>query len=112
MKYCDSRDHILEWGSEEIVVPYRSPLDNKIHRYFVDFYIKVKDSNGNIQKYLIEIKPKRQTEIPKVPQRKTKQYMYEVTEYVKNQAKWSAAEEFCLDNNWKFMILTEKELKV
>ena len=65
MKYCDGNPSILEWGSEEIVIPYRSPLDNRIHRYFVDFYIKVKDVDGNIQKYLIEVKPKKQTREPK-----------------------------------------------
>ncbi len=112
MKYCDERDTVLEWGSEEIVIPYRSPLDNKIHRYFVDFYVKIRDSNNNISRYLIEIKPKKQTVEPKLPKRKTKSYIYEVTEYVKNQAKWSAAEEFCLDRKWKFMILTEDNLKV
>jgi hypothetical protein len=112
MKYCDERDTVLEWGSEEIVIPYRSPLDNRIHRYFVDFYVKIRDSNNNITRYLIEIKPKKQTVEPKLPKRKTKSYIYEVTEYVKNQAKWSAAEEFCLDRNWKFMILTEDNLKV
>lgn len=112
MKYCDERDTVLEWGSEEVVIPYRSPLDNKIHRYFVDFYVKVRDSNNNITRYLIEIKPKKQTVEPKLPKRKTKSYIYEVTEYVKNQAKWSAAKEFCLDRDWKFMILTEDNLKV
>ena len=58
MKYCDLNDSILEWGSEEVVIPYRSPLDNRIHRYFVDFYIKVEDMSGQIKKYLIEVKPK------------------------------------------------------
>lgn len=112
MKYCDDKDYVLEWGSEEIVVPYRSPLDNRIHRYFVDFYVKIKDSNNNVTKYLIEIKPKKQTMEPKIPKRKTKSYIYEVTEYVKNQAKWNAAKEFCSDRQWKFMVLTEDNLKV
>lgn len=112
MKYCDMRPNVLEWGSEEIVIPYRSPLDNRIHRYFVDFYVKIQDSSGNITKYLIEIKPSKQTVAPKKPQRQTKSYIYEVTEYVKNQAKWKAAKEFCDDRMWKFKILTESELKV
>ena len=112
MKYCDYRSNVLEWGSEEIVIPYRSPLDNKIHRYYVDFYVKIQDSNGNVSKYLIEIKPSKQTVPPKKPQRQTKSYIYEVTEYVKNQAKWKAAKEFCDDRLWKFKILTESELKV
>ena len=112
MKYCDLNDSILEWGSEEVVIPYRSPLDNRIHRYFVDFYIKVEDMNGQIKKYLIEVKPKKQTTPPPKPKRQTKRYISEVTEYAKNQAKWKAATEFCEDRQWKFMIITEDELKV
>jgi len=112
MKYCDLNDSILEWGSEEVVIPYRSPLDNRIHRYFVDFYIKVEDVNGNIKRYLIEVKPKRQTTPPPKPKRQTKKYIYEVTEYAKNQAKWKAASEFCEDRQWNFMIITEDELKI
>ena len=112
MKYCDLNDSILEWGSEEVVIPYRSPLDNRIHRYFVDFYIKVEDASGQIKKYLIEVKPKRQTKPPAKPKRQTKRYISEVTEYAKNQAKWKAATEFCEDRQWNFMIITEDELKV
>ena len=112
MKYCDTTPSVLEWVSEEIVVPYRSPLDNKIHRYFVDFYAKIQEADGTITMYLIEIKPSKQTVPPKKPQRQTKSYIYEVTEYLKNQAKWKAAKEFCDDRMWKFKILTESELKV
>ena len=112
MVYCDTNENILEWGSEELALPYRSPIDNKIHRYFPDFYIKVKESNGSIKKYLIEIKPKKQTVEPQVQKRKTKGYIYEVYEYAKNQAKWKAAKEFCEDRQWTFKILTEDDLGV
>ena len=110
MKYCDTNENILEWFSEEIAVPYRSPIDNKIHRYFPDFYIKVKESNGQIKKYIIEIKPKKQTIEPIPQKRKTKGYIYEVYEYAKNQAKWKAAEEFCTDRGYEFKVLTEDDL--
>lgn len=110
--YCDTNENILEWGSEELALPYRSPIDNKIHRYFPDFYIKVKESNGSIKKYLIEIKPKKQTIEPIPQKRKTKGYIYEVYEYAKNQAKWKAAKEFCEDRQWTFKILTEDDLGV
>ena len=60
MIYCDTNEKILEWGSEEIIVPYRSPVDNRYHRYFPDFYVKVKDKNGKIKKMIIEIKPYKQ----------------------------------------------------
>ena len=110
MKYCDLNQNILEWGSEEIALPYLSPLDNRIHRYFPDFYIKVKESNGQIKKYMIEVKPKKQT-IEPIPQKKrTKGYIYEVMEYAKNQAKWKAAKEFCEDRQWEFKVITENEL--
>ncbi len=112
MKYCDLNENILEWGSEEIALPYRSPVDNRVHRYFPDFYIKVKESTGQIKKYLIEIKPKKQTVEPKVQQKKTKGYIYEVVEYAKNQAKWKAAKEFCEDRQWEFRVLTEDDLGV
>jgi len=112
MVYCDNNQNILEWGSEEIVVPYRSPLDNRYHRYFPDFYIKVRESSGKIKKMIIEIKPQRQCVEPKVQKRKTKAYIYEVVEYAKNQAKWKAAEEWCLDRGYEFKVLTENELGI
>ena len=110
MIYCDTNENILEWGSEELVIPYRSPVDGKIHRYFPDFYIKVKEPDGNIKKYLIEIKPHKQTMPPKKPQRQTKGYIYEAYEYAKNQSKWEAAKEYCKDRQWEFKVITEKEL--
>jgi len=112
MVYCDKNENILEWGSEEIVVPYRSPVDNRYHRYFPDFYIKYKDNNGKIKKSIIEIKPYKQCIEPKVQKRKTKGYIYEVVEYAKNQAKWSAAKEWCLDRGYEFKVLTENELGI
>jgi hypothetical protein len=112
MKYCDLNENILEWGSEEIALPYRSPVDNKIHRYYPDFYIKVKESTGQIKKYLIEIKPKKQTIPPSKPKRQTKSYINEVYEYAKNQSKWEAAKEYCKDRMWEFKVLTEDDLGV
>lgn len=112
MKWCDLNDNILEWGSEEIIVPYRSPLDGKYHRYFVDFYIKVRNKTGQIKKYLIEIKPKKQTVEPAVQKRRTPRYINEVTTYVINQAKWEAAREWCADRQLEFLILTEDHLNV
>ena len=112
MKYCDSNQNILEWGSEEFFLPYRSPLDNKVHRYFPDFYIKVKESTGQIKKYIIEVKPKKQCIEPKPQKKKTRTYIYEVRQYAQNQAKWKAAEEYCLDRGYEFKILTEKELGI
>ena len=112
MIYCDNNENILEWGSEELALPYRSPIDNRIHRYFPDFYVKVKESNGQIKKYIIEIKPKKQTIEPIPQKKKPKGYIYEVYEYAKNQAKWKAAEEFCKDRGYEVKVLTEDHLGI
>ena len=112
MSYCDKNDNIIEWGSEEVIIPYRSPLDNRLHRYFPDFYIKVKDRSGVSKKYIIEIKPKRQCTEPKIQKTKNRKYIREVMEYAKNQAKWGAAKEFCKDRMMEFKILTEDNLGV
>jgi hypothetical protein len=112
MKWCDMNPSVQEWGSEIVIVPYVSPIDRKVHRYFVDFYIKVKNKLGEPQKYLIEIKPERFTKPPEIPKKKTKRFIDEVFQYGVNEAKWKAAFEFCEDRNMKFMILTEKDLGV
>jgi len=112
MKYCDSNSNVLEWGSEEVIVPYRSPIDNRYHRYFPDFYIKIRESTGKIKIMIIEIKPQKQCIEPKVQKRKTRSYVYQVCEYAKNQAKWEAAKEFCEDRKWEFKVLTENELGI
>ena len=106
MRYCDTNDDIVFWASEELPVRYYSPLDKKYHRYFPDFVVKT--VNGD--KYMIEIKPYRQALKPKPPKKKTKSYMRESFEYIKNQAKLSAARKYCEDNNMEFKIITEKDL--
>ena len=112
MQYCDSSSSILEWASEEIAIPYRSPIDNRVHRYFPDFYMKVKEMNGRIKRYVIEVKPAKQTKPPAKPKRQTKGYIREAYEYAKNQAKWKMAREFCADRQWEFKVVTEKELGI
>lgn len=112
MKWCDTETSVEEWGSEIVVVPYISPVDRKIHRYFVDFYIKVRDRHGMLQKYLVEIKPERFTKPPAIPKKKTKAFIDEVFQYGVNDAKWKAAFEYCQDRNMKFIILTEKDLGI
>ena len=112
MVYCDKNQNILEWASEEIAIPYRSPIDNRVHRYFPDFYMKVKEVNGKIKRYVIEVKPAKQTKPPTKPKRQTKGYIREAYEYAKNQAKWKMAREFCADRMWEFKVVTEKELGI
>ena len=112
MVYCDKNSKILEWGSEEIALPYISPHDSRVHRYFPDFYIKVQENTGKIKRYLIEVKPLKQTTKPTKPKRQTKGYIREAFEYARNQAKWKAAREYCADRMWEFKVITEKELDI
>lgn len=112
MNWCDSNSSILEWGSETIIIPYKSPIDNKLHRYFVDFYIKVIDKDKLVTKYLIEIKPEKFTKPPQIPKKQTKRFIEEVFTYGVNQSKWKAANIFCEDRGWKFLVLTEKDLGI
>jgi hypothetical protein len=111
MRWCDTTSSVLEWQSEETVIPYRCPTDDKLHRYFVDFKIKIRDKNNNIKVYLVEIKPESQTVIPKQSKNRQK-YITEMKTYAKNQAKWKAANEYAKDRNWEFMVLTEKNLGI
>jgi hypothetical protein len=113
MNYCDLNESISEWKSEEFFIPYRSPIDNRIHRYFPDFFIKYKDKEGNMRKVIIEVKPKKDLKMPEQsPKRKTKSWVYSVKAYAVNQAKWSAAREFCADRGYEFRIFTEDELGI
>ena len=63
-RWCDLNENILEWGSEEFCIPYRSPVDRRVHRYFPDFIIKVREQTGDVKRYVIEVKPKKQTRPP------------------------------------------------
>ena len=111
MVYCDRNDKVVEWGSEELVIPYVSPWDGRYHRYFPDFYIKVRTKNGSLKKYIIEVKPKNQCTPPeRNPKRRTGVWYNKVKTWGINKAKWKSATEFCLDNNMEFKILTEDHL--
>jgi len=104
--WCDKNPSIIKWSSEETIIPYRCPTDNLIHRYFVDFKITVKDGKT----YLVEVKPKAQTMPPVYPGKRTKRYLTESMMFIKNQAKWDAAKNYCADRGWQFKIITEQEL--
>jgi hypothetical protein len=111
MKYFDMNKNVLNWSSEELFIPYHSPVDNKQHRYFPDFLIQVKKKDDLIETYLIEVKPSVQTQKP-TQKRKTARFLRESITYTVNQAKWRAADIFCQKNGWKFIILTEYELGI
>ena len=113
MNYIDTNPNIIQWASEELFIPYKSPLDGKWHRYFPDFIIKMRDKEGKISTKMIEIKPRSQSVPPTVKKngsKPTKKYLREVATYGINMAKWEAAKEYCDDHNWQFVVLTEKDV--
>jgi len=112
MVWCDRNENVVEWGSEEIIIPYISPVDSRVHRYFPDFYVRARTRSGRTEKFIIEVKPLAQTKEPKKKSKVTKTYLNEIKTYAVNQAKWRAAREYCNDRRMKFLVLTEKELLV
>ena len=116
MSYLDKHPHVTKWCSEEIIIPYRSPIDGRMHRYFPDFYVEQINKEKRKEKVLIEVKPYAQTQPPKIQNTKknkpTKRYLNEVKTWGINSAKWKAAEEFCKDRGYIFRIITENELGI
>jgi len=106
-RWIDANANIVAWNSEEVVVPYICGTDNKVHRYYMDLWFKTSDGKT----YIVEIKPKKQTQPPKEPKRKTRRYIKESLTYIKNQSKWEAASEFAADRGWHFQVWTEDTLK-
>ena len=104
--WCDKNPSVIKWSSEETVIPYRCPTDDRIHRYFVDFKITIKEGRT----YLVEVKPAKQCEPPVFPGKRTQRYLTESLTFIKNQAKWEAARNYCKDRGWEFKIITEREL--
>lgn len=114
MKYLDETDSVIEWASEEHIIPYLSPIDGKYHRYFVDFWLKVQRPDGTIREYLWEVKPSNQAVTPVLKEDASKsqkrRYALAVRTYAVNNAKWEAAREICRRKGWTFHIITEKQL--
>jgi hypothetical protein len=110
MSWLDNNDSIITWASEELFIPYISPVDNRWHRYFPDFLVKYRTKDNKLSTMMLEVKPKKQTAQPELQKRKTKQFINEVKTWGVNQAKWKAANEYCLDRGWEFKLITEDHL--
>jgi hypothetical protein len=111
MKWCDSSEKILQWSSEEVVIPYISPIDNKRHRYFPDFLIQTAKGWFLIEvKPQIESRPPKKKLVEKLNLKKKRRYMKSVRTWLVNEAKWIAAKKVCEVEGWTFEIFTEKQL--
>lgn len=109
-RYLDETPNVIRWSSEELSIPYKSPSDGLLHRYYPDFLIEIEKPNKVREIRLIEIKPLKQTIPPKQGKKKKTSYINEGIVYAVNESKWKAASKYCEDRGWKFMILTEKDI--
>ena len=110
MKYLDDHPDVQQWASEELVIPYRSPIDGRVHRYFPDFWVQKINREGKQDTVVVEIKPFKETVEPTPQKNLSKRYLYEVKTWGVNSAKWKEARNYCKDRGWEFVIITEKEL--
>lgn len=110
--WFDLNPSILKWASEELVIPYWSPADQRMRRYFPDFVIQYKTNTGGVGNAVVEVKPAAQRSMPKVPKKQTQKYLNEVVTYATNQAKWEAATKWCDEKGWRFVILDEYDLGI
>ena len=112
MKYCDRNPNVIEWSSEPFAIIYYLPTDKKWHKYWPDFWVKVKTKTGKIAEEIIEVKPKNQTMPPKHGKKQRKTIIKEQRAWMMNTSKWKFAKDFCKKHGIKFRIITEKELLV
>ena len=112
MVHLDSNPNVVEWSNEEIVIPYLSPVDSRWHRYFPDFFVKVRNKNGIAESMILEVKPKSQARPPEKKSKITRKYITEVMTWGVNEAKWKAATEYCKPRGWTFRVITEDDLGI
>ena len=110
-RYLDTNPSVMKWASEEFFVPYKHPMTGRISRYFPDIWIKYRNSTGTITETVWEVKPKNQTQPPRIPKRKTKTWKYQAEQYVINDAKWKACKKYCDKRGYNFQLITEDHLK-
>jgi hypothetical protein len=112
MVHLDENPSVIGWSNEEIVIPYLSPVDNRWHRYFPDFFVRVKNKDGLVEAIILEVKPKSQSQPPVKKSKITRRYITEVMTWGVNEAKWKAAVEYCKDRSWQFKVITEEHLGI
>lgn len=110
MKFADENDRVIYWQSESVPIPYVKPIDGRVHRYYIDFTFFFQRKDGEIDRYLIEYKPFKQTLLPVRGKKTEKTFLTEQVTYATNQAKWRAASQFAKSQGMKFIVLTEKDL--
>jgi len=111
MNWLDENPNVIWWASEELPIKYISPVDNKVHRYYPDFIVRIRQKAGQETTLVLEVKPDAQTRMP-TQKRRTKRFIQEAATYAVNQEKWRAADKFCREQGWQFKVITEKHLGI
>jgi hypothetical protein len=105
MRMLDEHQGVEKWASESIQIPYRDPLTGKYTIYVPDFFITYVDKNGAKHAEVVEIKPASQTLLENVGKS-----IYNQQQYVKNMAKWEAANKWCKQQGIKFRVVNEEHI--
>lgn len=103
-QFLDSNPNVINWGSESVAIPYIKPTDQRVHKYYPDYFVVYKDKNGIEHREMIEIKPLKQAKLSK------RANLYEQVTYAINVAKWESAKRWCDQHGITFRVVTEKEL--
>lgn len=104
MKFCDTNDHVLQWASESIAIPYRHPITGKMTQYIPDFLITYRNRDNTVRAELIEIKPKSQSVI------ESKMNSRDRAVVAINYSKWDAATKWARKNGLSFRVITENDM--
>jgi len=105
MKMLDEHAGVEKWASESIQIPYRDPLTGRHTIYVPDFFVVYIDKNKKRHAEVVEVKPQSQTLREHVGKS-----AYNQEQYVKNLAKWEAAQAWCKQQGVKFRVVNEGDI--
>lgn len=105
MQFCDNHPGVVQWASEAVKIPYKNPLTNRNTIYVPDFLVVYQDKSGSKHAEVIEVKPKKETDIQSAGRNPITQ-----AKVINNLAKWEAARAWCKQNNLRFRIITEEDI--
>lgn len=110
-RWLDNNSSVVKWASEAIEIPYYNPIKMRQARYYPDFFAQIKNKEGHIITWVIEVKPNKECSAPvNRKNKKTKTMLYEQQNWMVNEAKWKAATQYCKLRGWLFKLITEKQL--
>ena len=104
MRFLDNNEHVVNWASESISIPYRNPVTGRQSMYVPDFLITYRNRNNQLTAELVEIKPKKQSVI------ESKMTARDGAIVAVNYAKWDSATKWARRNGLIFRVITEEDM--